>query len=80
VWAAHRRNSVRSCYWAIENSLHWVLDVTFGEDQSRLQTGHGAKNMAFVRHFAINPRHNPRTPTVLTWIQSPCWTPAERTT
>jgi predicted transposase YbfD/YdcC len=41
-------------HWAIENKLHWVLDVTFGEDQSRLRTGHGAKNMAVVRHFAIN--------------------------
>jgi predicted transposase YbfD/YdcC len=41
-------------HWAIENSLHWVLDVTFGDDQSRLRHGHGAKNMAVVRHFAIN--------------------------
>lgn len=41
-------------HWAIENSLHWVLDVTFGDDQSRLRRGHGAKNMAVVRHFAIN--------------------------
>jgi hypothetical protein len=31
-----------------------VLDVTFGDDQSRLRKGHGAKNMAVVRHFAIN--------------------------
>ncbi|MGC2777673.1 MAG: ISAs1 family transposase, partial [Bradyrhizobium sp.] len=37
-----------------ENRLHWVLDVTFGEDQSRLRKGHGARNMAVVRHFAIN--------------------------
>jgi predicted transposase YbfD/YdcC len=41
-------------HWAIENKLHWNLDVTFGEDQSRLRTGHGAKNMAVVRHFALN--------------------------
>ena len=34
--------------------MHWVLDVTFGDDRSRLRTGHGAKNMAVVRHFAIN--------------------------
>jgi predicted transposase YbfD/YdcC len=41
-------------HWAIENKLHWVLDVTFGEDLSRLRAGHGAKNMAVVRHFALN--------------------------
>jgi predicted transposase YbfD/YdcC len=51
--AAHAAKAVRS-HWAIENSLHWVLDVTFGDDQSRLRTGHGARNMAVVRHFAIN--------------------------
>jgi len=41
-------------HWGIENRLHWVLDVVFGDDQARLRTGHGAKNMAIVRHFAIN--------------------------
>lgn len=41
-------------HWGIENRLHWVLDVIFGEDQSRLRKGHGAVNMAVVRHFAIN--------------------------
>lgn len=51
--ATRAAEAVRS-HWAIENSLHWVLDVTFGDDQSRLRTGHGALNMAVVRHFAIN--------------------------
>ena len=46
-------DAVRS-HWAIENNLHWTLDVTFNEDQSRLRAGHGAKNMAVVRHFALN--------------------------
>jgi predicted transposase YbfD/YdcC len=46
-------DAVRS-HWAIENNLHWTLDVTFNEDQSRLRAGHGAKNMAIVRHFALN--------------------------
>jgi predicted transposase YbfD/YdcC len=41
-------------HWGIENRLHWVLDVVFKDDQARLRTGHGAKNMAIVRHFAIN--------------------------
>jgi predicted transposase YbfD/YdcC len=45
--------AVRS-HWAIENNLHWTLDVTFNEDQSRLRVGHGARNMAVVRHFALN--------------------------
>jgi predicted transposase YbfD/YdcC len=46
-------DAVRS-HWAIENSLHWVLDVTFKDDLSRVRTGHGARNMAVVRHFAFN--------------------------
>ncbi len=41
-------------HWGIEHGLHRVPDVTFGEDQSRLRKGHGAVNMAMVRHFAIN--------------------------
>jgi predicted transposase YbfD/YdcC len=41
-------------HWAIENRLHWVLDVIFRDDQSRLRKGHGAQNMAVVRHFALN--------------------------
>ena len=46
-------NAIRS-HWKIENQLHWTLDVTFSEDQSRLRKGHGAKNMAVVRHLALN--------------------------
>lgn len=41
-------------HWRIENQLHWTLDVVFAEDQSRLRKGHGARNMAVVRHFALN--------------------------
>ncbi len=41
-------------HWGIENRLHWVLDVVFADDQSRLRKGYGAQNMAVVRHFAIN--------------------------
>jgi predicted transposase YbfD/YdcC len=51
--AAEAAVAVRE-HWAIENRLHWVLDVTFGDDQSRLRRGHGARNMATVRHFALN--------------------------
>jgi predicted transposase YbfD/YdcC len=41
-------------HWLVENALHWTLDVVFKDDQSRLRKGHGALNMAIVRHFAIN--------------------------
>ena len=41
-------------HWRIENQLHWTLDVVFSEDQSRLRKGHGANNMAVVRHLALN--------------------------
>jgi len=34
--------------------MHWLLDVEFKDDLSRYRTGHGAKNMAFVRRFALD--------------------------
>ena len=51
--AAVFADAVRS-HWGIENNLHWTLDMTFNEDQSRLRVGHGARNMAVIRHFALN--------------------------
>lgn len=41
-------------HWGIENSLHWVLDVTFDEDRSRIRKDHGAENFAHLRRFAIS--------------------------
>ena len=40
-------------HWGIENSLHWVLDVTFDEDQSRVRNRRMADNLAWLRRFAI---------------------------
>jgi predicted transposase YbfD/YdcC len=45
--------SIRS-HWGIENSLHWVLDMSFGEDQSRIRKGNAPENMAIIRHFSLN--------------------------
>jgi predicted transposase YbfD/YdcC len=41
-------------HWGIENSLHWVLDVSFREDDSRIRKGYGAENMATLRRLAIS--------------------------
>lgn len=51
--AAQAAQAIRA-HWAIETSLHWVLDVTFNEDKARGRTGNGPANMAVVRHFAFN--------------------------
>jgi predicted transposase YbfD/YdcC len=41
-------------HWAVENSLHWVLDVIFREDDARVRVGHAAQNMAVLRQLALN--------------------------
>lgn len=41
-------------HWGIENSLHWVLDVTFDEDQSRTRKRRIADNLSWLRRFAIS--------------------------
>ena len=48
-------------HWGIETSLHWVLDVSFREDDSRLRKGHGQENMALVRRLAVSLLHNETT-------------------
>lgn len=45
--------AIRS-HWQIENSLHWVLDIAFREDDSRVRKDHGAQNLATLRHIALN--------------------------
>lgn len=41
-------------HWAIENNLHWVLDLAFSEDAARHRARHTAQNLATLRHFALN--------------------------
>lgn len=41
-------------HWEIENKLHWVLDVQFNEDQSRIRKDHSPENMAVIRHSVLN--------------------------
>ncbi len=48
-------------HWSIENSLHWQLDVTFGEDQSRLRRGHAGANFSILRRTALSLLKNNKT-------------------
>lgn len=41
-------------HWGIENQLHWVLDVTFSEDASRIRNGHSPVNFSLMRRMAIS--------------------------
>ena len=41
-------------HWSIENAHHWVLDIAFGEDDSRIRTGYAAHNMAILKRIAHN--------------------------
>jgi predicted transposase YbfD/YdcC/predicted DNA-binding protein (UPF0251 family) len=48
-------------HWSIENRCHWSLDVTFGEDQSRIRRGHGDANFSILRRTALSLLKNEKT-------------------
>ena len=52
--AAATVNDLVRTHWGIENQVHWVLDVVFHEDASRIRKGYAPQNMAVVRHMALN--------------------------
>ncbi len=48
-------------HWSIENSLHWLLDVAFREDESRVRVGHAVENLALVRRLVLHLLKQERT-------------------
>lgn len=46
-------NAIRS-HWGVENQVHWVLDVVFADDNSRIRIEHSAHNLAIIRHIVLN--------------------------
>ena len=53
-------DSIRS-HWGIEKSVHWVLDIAFREDESRIRKGFAPENFAAIRHIALNLLRNNKT-------------------
>jgi predicted transposase YbfD/YdcC len=51
---ARRYGQVLRQHWGIENNLHWQLDISFGEDQSRIQEPHAAENFGLLRKIALS--------------------------
>lgn len=51
---AERQLQATRDHWGIENSLHWVLDLAFNEDRSRVRKDHAPANLAVLRHIAVN--------------------------
>ena len=51
-------------HWGVENALHWVLDVTFREDDSRVRDRTAARNLAILRKIAINLMGRDRSPRI----------------
>jgi predicted transposase YbfD/YdcC len=48
-------------HWSVENELHWVLDVSFREDDSRIRRGNGAENIVTARHITLNMLRQEKT-------------------
>ena len=48
-------------HWGIENQVHWVLDLAFREDESRVRKDHSPQNFAVLRHIALNLLTQDRT-------------------
>lgn len=51
---AHDMAQLIRAHWGIENSLHWVLDVSWGEDASQVRDRNAARNLALLRKFTLN--------------------------
>jgi predicted transposase YbfD/YdcC len=54
VWLAHQIGPVIRSHWAVENSLHWVMDMIFRDDECRLRKDHAPANFTTLKHMAHN--------------------------
>lgn len=54
AWLASQLGPVVRSHWAVENSLHWVMDMTFRDDECRVRTDHAPANFTTIKHMALN--------------------------
>ena len=54
VMLAHLLGPAIRSRWAIENSLHWVMDMVFRDDECRIRTDHAPANFTTIKHMALN--------------------------
>ena len=59
VMLAHLLGPIIRSHWAIENSLHWVMDMVFRDDESRVRTNHAPTNFTTIKHMACNLLRRP---------------------
>jgi predicted transposase YbfD/YdcC len=59
VMLAHLLGPVIRSHWAIENSLHWVMDMVFRDDECRVRTNHSPANFTTIKHMAYNLLRKP---------------------
>jgi predicted transposase YbfD/YdcC len=59
IMLAHLLGPVIRGHWAIENSLHWVMDMVFRDDESRVRTNHAPANFTTIKHMACNLLRRP---------------------
>jgi predicted transposase YbfD/YdcC len=53
-WRAERLGPMVRDHWAVENGLHWVMDMTFRDDECRIRTDHAPENFVALKHMAAN--------------------------
>ena len=54
TWRADRLGPMVRDHWAVENGLHWVMDMTFRDDECRIRTDHAPENFVALKHMAAN--------------------------
>jgi predicted transposase YbfD/YdcC len=72
--AADRLGPLARAHWAIENSLHWVMDMSFKDDETRVRTGQAPENFATLRHMAANlARRAPGRDSIRLKLKTAAW-------